>query len=86
MEITLENGRIVDLLARKDGFTAGIEIETEKSDAVDNIKSLIAGALDKIISVPLSKPEAECLTGFGAWLRTSPHDGGDTSTKRSHHP
>lgn len=30
MEITLENGRIVDLLARKDGFTAGIEIETQK--------------------------------------------------------
>lgn len=61
MEARLASGRIVDLLLRKDGKRALIEIETGESDPLENLLGLAPSRLDKIVSVALSKREAERL-------------------------
>ena len=55
MEYPLGRGKSVDLVAKKDGKSLAIEIETGKSEAVYNIKKNLKAGFDGVIVVALNK-------------------------------
>lgn len=61
VEAKLVNGRIVDLLVHRDGTRTAIEIETGRSNSLENIRGLAALHFDKIVSVVLRKKEADSM-------------------------
>jgi hypothetical protein len=50
-EYPIGEGKTVDLVARKDGKTIAIEIETGKSDAVANIRKCLGAGFSNVLSV-----------------------------------
>jgi len=50
-EYPIGDGKTVDLVARKNGKTIAIEVETGKSDALANIRKCVDVGFDKVITV-----------------------------------
>jgi len=53
-EYPIGNGKTVDLVARKDGKTIAIEIETGKSNALANIRKCLDAGFETVLSVATS--------------------------------
>ena len=49
-ETPIGGGKTVDIVARKDGKTIAIEIETGKSDALGNIRKCLKAGLGEVVS------------------------------------
>jgi len=54
-EYPIGEGKTVDLVARKDGKSIAIEIETGKSDAVSNIRKCLEAGLDVVVVVTIAR-------------------------------
>lgn len=53
-EYPIGDGKTIDLVARKDGKSIAIEIETGKSDAVANIRKCLGAGFETVLSVATS--------------------------------